>query len=237
MAFLQQFDSVVTHGENDNFRNKFVSGWLQSLIPGKILDVGAGLLPFKDIAQLHGHIYRSHDFEKYSPDYKMPGLVEPEYFMQSHDYVSDIADLPKNEFDYVLCTEVLEHVPDPVVAINSAMSALKIGGIALFTVPLRSQIHQAPYFFSAGLSPFWFDYHSKLNGWEQLEVLLVGDQLDSLVNEVPAIMNNLSVWRWNLGSLLRNMLIGYFKFARKWYSGELKSSGGLGVYAILQRVK
>lgn len=236
MTIVQQFHSVITHGENDSFRNKFVSDWLQSLIPGKLLDVGAGLLPFKAIAQLHGHTYRSHDFEKYTPDYKMPGLLEPEYFMQGHDYVSDIADLPKNEFDYVLCTEVLEHVPDPVVAIKSAMSALKIGGIGLFTVPLRSQIHQAPYYFSAGLSPFWFAYHAKANGWRQVNVLQVGDQLDSLVNEVPAIINNITVLRWNLGSLFRKILITYFKFARKWYPEELKTSGGLGVYAILQKI-
>ena len=231
------FDSVVTHGDNDSFRIAFVDKWLMNLDPGDLLDVGSGLMPFRDISIQSGHNYKSHDFEKYYPDKQMPGLVESQYILANHDFVSDILDLPESMFDYALCTEVLEHVPDPVAAIKSVMLSLRIGGLALFTVPMRSQIHQAPYFYSAGLSPFWFSFHADANEWAQVKVLVVGDQLDSLINEIPAIMRNWRFRRWHLGAITRAILIRYFKLTRDFYSSELKSSGGLGVYAILRRVK
>jgi SAM-dependent methyltransferase len=235
MLKMKNFEQVVTHGDNTEFREKFVADWIGSLAPGKLLDVGSGQMPFREFAIGSGHTYQSHDFEKYSPNPNMPGLYSSNYLPITHDFVSDITELPKNRFDYVLCTEVLEHVPDPVSAIKSAMLALRIGGVALFTVPLRSQIHQAPYFFSAGLSPFWFDFHANSNGWRQLKIVVVGDQLDSLSNEIPAIMNNLSIKRWYFEAALRRSLIWFFSRNRFKYSRELRSSGGLGVYAILKR--
>jgi SAM-dependent methyltransferase len=234
---MKDFEQIVTNGDNTEFREKFVAEWINHLNPGTLLDVGSGQMPFREIAINAGHTYKSHDFEKYSPDTNMPGLYSSSYVYIAHDIVSDITELPKDQFDYVLCTEVLEHVPDPVSAIKSAMSALKIGGVALFTVPLRSQIHQAPYFFSAGLSPFWFNYHANSNGWGQLRIVVVGDHLDSLSNEIPAIMNNLSIKRLYLETIIRKRIIRFFTRNRMRYSRELRSSGGLGVYAILTRLK
>lgn len=53
--------------------------------------------------------------------------------------VDDIQDTNFNEgeFDLVLCTEVLEHVPHPELAIKSIYKILKPGGFAVITTPQK----------------------------------------------------------------------------------------------------
>lgn len=47
----------------------------------------------------------------------------------------DLSRYDDNQFDYVLCTEVLEHLYDPTPAIKEAYRVLKPGGHYLVTVP------------------------------------------------------------------------------------------------------
>lgn len=42
-----------------------------------------------------------------------------------------------NSFDFVLCSEVLEHVPDPESALRTLFRILKPGGVAVVTTPQR----------------------------------------------------------------------------------------------------
>lgn len=46
-------------------------------------------------------------------------------------------------FDAVLCTEVLEHVPDPVRVLCELNRVLKPGGQVFVTVPQSWEIHEA----------------------------------------------------------------------------------------------
>jgi SAM-dependent methyltransferase len=96
---------------------------------GKVLDVGSGKWNFarrllKDRCQ-----YTSTDC------YEDPNI----------DIVSDIQTLsstfPKDEFDFVLCLEVIEHVPRPWLAIKELHSVLKSGGVLLLTTPFHFRLH------------------------------------------------------------------------------------------------
>ena len=49
--------------------------------------------------------------------------------------------------DSVLCTEVLEHVPDPRRALQEIHRVTKPGGGLLLTVPLSEQLHEEPFDF------------------------------------------------------------------------------------------
>ena len=73
------------------------------------------------------------------------------------DYVSDIEKIPvkDNSFDIIICTEVLEHVPNPIGALKEMARILKKGGKLLITTPLGSHIHQDPYHFYGGFTPFF----------------------------------------------------------------------------------
>ena len=75
------------------------------------------------------------------------------------DIVSDITEIPvENEtFDAILCTEVFEHIPDAVAALNEFTRILK-PGILLITAPFASLTHFAPYHF-CGYNKYWYQYH------------------------------------------------------------------------------
>jgi len=228
------YTQLLTNGENESFRNSFVRNWLASQTSGStILDVGAGTKPFARFATKAGLKYFSHDFEKYDGHTNIPGLQSPEWPILGYDIVSDIESLPTREFNLALCTEVLEHVPNPVLALASIRKTLKKGGTLLVTVPLSSRIHQAPYFFCAGLSPYWFEKHAEQSGFRIENVYIVGDFVDQFISESRGFFDFISIGKYSGGYFIAKILISIAPFIRKRLPIELLQSGGLGTYCIL----
>jgi ubiquinone/menaquinone biosynthesis C-methylase UbiE len=127
----------------------------------KVLDVGAGTKPYK---HLFSHCsYTSHDFanNKHVIDTTRDETAKTP---KHHDIYSDIVNIPveDNSFDFILCTEVFEHVPEPIQAMKELVRICKPGGKILLTAPFTSGIHQEPYHFYAGFSPYFYDYLKKL---------------------------------------------------------------------------
>lgn len=61
-------------------------------------------------------------------------------------YVADLcacndALIPNDTFDFVVCTEVLEHTLDPFSAVRELRRILKPGGLLFVTVPFNFRIH------------------------------------------------------------------------------------------------
>jgi SAM-dependent methyltransferase len=60
-------------------------------------------------------------------------------------YIGDICTynpfLPDNKYDYVVCTEVLEHTLQPFAAIQEIRRILKYGGFLFLSVPFNFRIH------------------------------------------------------------------------------------------------
>jgi SAM-dependent methyltransferase len=50
---------------------------------------------------------------------------------------ADWSSIEQNGFDAVICTEVIEHVHDPVVLLEHIASGLRSGGLAVITTPIR----------------------------------------------------------------------------------------------------
>jgi len=61
------------------------------------------------------------------------------------DVVSDIHHLTDvfqpDSFDFVICTDVLEHIPRPWEAVRELYAVLKPGGILLLTTPFNFHLH------------------------------------------------------------------------------------------------
>jgi ubiquinone/menaquinone biosynthesis C-methylase UbiE len=141
---------IFAFGDYD--RDQWVAKEAKSLPKGsRVLDVGAGNCRYR---RLFDHcVYKTHDFAKLAEESTGGGYGKL-------DYVSDICSIPveNGSFDVILCTEVLEHVPEPVRAIREMARILKQNGTLLLTAPQRSGLHQAPYHFYGGYTPFWYQY-------------------------------------------------------------------------------
>lgn len=66
---------------------------------------------------------------------------------RSPDVVDDITDtlFDDSSFDYVICSEVLEHVRDPFRASENILRILKPGGQAFISTPFQFPTHDAPH--------------------------------------------------------------------------------------------
>jgi len=184
---------VVTRTGNEQFRHQWVEYWVTRLRsdtnPARVLDVGAGASPYRGACEAAGWKYRSHDFGGYAPDGHQPGLQDPTWPYARHDYVCDILAIPPEaSAELILCTEVLEHVPDPVATFRMLAELTEPGGHIIATVPTVSLMHQAPYWFSAGLSPFWFLHWSAAMNIRVVELTIQGDYIDFMTQEVQRLL-------------------------------------------------
>lgn len=140
---------------NARGRARWVEAVASSLPTGtSVLDVGAGTGRYRS---LFAHCdYKTQDFAQFEG---VPaGATAQEWEYTTLDYVSDITAIPVEDasFDAILCTEVLEHVPEPIAAIQEMGRILKPGGRLFLSAPLGSGIHQLPYHFYGGYTPYFY---------------------------------------------------------------------------------
>jgi SAM-dependent methyltransferase len=101
----------------------------------KILDAGAGELRYK---KYFNHCkYVSNDL----------CVGDEAWYFKGIDIKSSIYKIPvkNNSFDYILCTQVLEHLEYPELAFKEFYRILKKGGKIILTAPLGQGEHQIPY--------------------------------------------------------------------------------------------
>lgn len=180
--------------------------WLQkklSEIPAgkKILDAGAGELRWKSACT---HLdYISQDFCQYDGTGDDRGLQTGTWNTAKIDIVCDVIDMPfeDNSFDVVLCTEVLEHLPYPELAIKEFSRILKKDGIMILTAPFASLTHFAPYHFCTGFNCYWYEKHLQDYGCEIQEINKERNYFECIKMElaqVPMMVRNYSNYELRL---------------------------------------
>jgi SAM-dependent methyltransferase len=111
--------------------------WLESVasrLPrdALVLDAGAGNAPYRKLFRRAR--YESADFKRYRA---------------GQTYVCDLTAIPVEaaRFDAVICTQVLEHVPDPSAVLAELRRILRPGGTLWLSAPLFYAEHQQPFDF------------------------------------------------------------------------------------------
>jgi len=154
------------HAFNEYNRDIWMQKQAENIKVGStVLDVGAGSAPYRGLfAKCE---YKTQDFIKLAGD-----QLRGKKGYNQIDYVSDIVNIPvvDESFDVILCTEVLEHIPYPILAIKEFSRILNKGGILLLSAPLGSGLHQEPYHFYGGYTPYWYEKFLIENGFAILEL-------------------------------------------------------------------
>jgi len=150
---------------NASARDVWISRQLAALPAGlRILDAGAGEQPYRPLC---AHLdYVAQDFAEYDGTGDQSGLQTGSFDYGTLDIASDITAIPEPDgsFDAILCSEVLEHVPDPVAALGELARLLKPGGTLLVTAPFCSLTHFAPFHFCTGFSRYFYETNLAANG-------------------------------------------------------------------------
>lgn len=182
---------------NARARENWIAQTLKNLPQGEsILDVGAGECAYKKYCS---HLdYVSQDIAEYDGQGDGVGLQTGSWDTSQLDFVCDLYDIPEDRlYDTVFCSEVLEHVVDPVRAVEKLTRLTKPGGKVIVTAPFNSLTHFAPYHFCTGFSQYFYKHHFERLGFEISEMTANGgyfDMMDQELGRVSSVRRQFKIW-------------------------------------------
>lgn len=215
-SFLSMLRTRILRSPVLNFNQVHRDRWVAqraSEVPAnsRVLDVGAGACPYRP---LFAHcVYQSQDFcgipeNGKGGDY---GAI---------DFRGDATAIPvpDGSFDVVLCTELLEHVPDPVAIVRELGRILRPGGTLLLTAPLGSGLHQEPYHFYGGYTPFWYQRFLPEAGFGELSIEANGGFYRLYGQESFRWAMMLAPWNRELSASARVLLFPVWLLGLPWFA-------------------
>lgn len=155
---------------------------------GRLLDLGCGKVP------LYG-TYQPYITENICVDWEhSPHTI-------SHvDLECDLAQrlpLNSNDFDTIILSSVLEHVPDPGHLWGEMERMLRPGGKALISVPFFYPIHEAPHDYFR-FTEYALHHYANRSGFEVIEIRATGGVFEILAD---ILSKHIESVRW-IGPLL-----------------------------------
>jgi len=146
----------------------------------KVLDVGAGDAPYRELFDR---------FEYLTNDWAGTEHVAD----QPYDIVAEAHDLPVDDgtFDALLCTQVLEHLPEPWIAVEEFQRVLRPGGKVIITAPLTWFLHELPHDYYR-FTPYGLAHLLRRAGFTDIEV----EPMNDSPSTVAELLRQL---RWFLG--------------------------------------
>lgn len=213
---------------NETNRQQWLARTLSALPQGaRLLDAGAGEL--KNRTHCAHLDYVSQDFGEYSGG-GSEGLSSRAWNATKVDIISDITSIPEPDasFDAILCSEVLEHVPEPTHALDEFQRLLKPGGQLILTAPFGSNVHMAPYHFCSGFSRYWYEHHLPARGFDITELTANGDWYALLRQEISRLggmERSRKQWTWPLAYAYALLGMAYFALRKPQAAKDLACFG------------
>lgn len=177
-------------------RDHWVREQAQQLPQGaRVLDAGAGACKYRSF---FNHCqYESQDFCQYQGE-----LVK---YTQPIDHVCEITriPLPDASLDAILCTEVLEHVTDPMAVLTEFARLTKPGGRLLLTAPHGSPLHMEPYHYYSGFTRYWYEHWLPQHGFAVESITAQGGPGRVAVSMAHAFYSTWREWEQKQSGLMK----------------------------------
>lgn len=169
--YFKIFPEIIMH--NHTYRLKRFVKEVSGKYCGKgrkIIDIGAGICQYENYFK--NLKYFSQDIEN-----------NPQ---KSIDYIGNIETLPSDSFDYILCTQVLEHLEDPNLAFKNFHRILKKNGKVFLTTIMTFEAHSIPndYF---RFTQYGLRYLAKQNGFRVIKINPQGGRFLVLAKELQVL--------------------------------------------------
>lgn len=188
-------------------RDKWVKAQAAQLSAGsRVLDAGAGSSKYRPF---FAHCrYETQDFCQYQGD-----LVK---YVKPIDYVCEITQipLPDQSLDAILCTEVLEHVPDPMAVVREFGRLLKPGGKLFLTTPLGTRLHMEPYHYYGGFTHLWYEFWLPKLGFSVDQITPQGGPARAAVSSLQTCYMTWKTWEDKLPPLKKIASLGFRMVAK-----------------------
>jgi SAM-dependent methyltransferase len=155
---------------------------MSRLLPGfrgVVLDVGCGAQPYRCLVHPDA-IYQAIDFVDAERHFGYR-LSDTTYYEGTRWPVTDAS------VDVVLCTETLEHVPEPLDFVAEGFRCLKPGGRILLTIPFAARWHFIPHDYWR-LTPSGLERLLSRGGFTRIAVLARGNSLTVACYKVMALI-------------------------------------------------
>ncbi len=101
-------------------------------VGARVLDVGAGDAPYRELFDEQEYVTLDHSDTPHSGAVDIYGSA-------------DAIPVDDQTFDAILCTQVLEHVAQPLDATREFARVLRPSGVAIVTVPFLWEEHETPH--------------------------------------------------------------------------------------------
>ena len=194
--------------------------WLEELLEkipqgSRILNAGAGKQTYKKICTYLN--YQSQYFAQY--DGKT--LQIKTWDTSNLDKVSDITSIPEPDasFDAIMCIEVFERLPEPLLAIKEFNRLLKPDEHLILTAPVCSLTYLAPYHFYSGYTRYFYEKHLDDDGFKIIELAENGNFFEFLAQELRRLPSVEKDYTEN------TVRFGFFDYiAQRWLLKTLEQS-------------
>ncbi|HOX55654.1 MAG TPA: class I SAM-dependent methyltransferase [Candidatus Paceibacterota bacterium] len=166
----------------------------------RVLDAGAGASKYRPF---FAHCrYETQDFCRYEGP--LVRCAEP------IDYVCEITKIPLPDgcLGAILCTEVLEHVIDPMAVLSEFGRLLKPEGKLLLTTPMFSGLHMEPYHYYSGFTLHWYRHWLPKRGFVIDNIVPQGGRGRTGVYFLQQAYGNWRAWELEVGGVKRILSLG-----------------------------
>lgn len=220
---------MSTMREPKSYTRSILKQVLPTYCSGLVADIGAGPCKYKSLITRYAQGYIAID--NLSSEYQ----YKPEEEIRVN-VVGDVLELPfqDNAFDTVICTQVMEHVPEPFVLMSELTRITRKGGYVIMATGWIWPYHQEPrdYF---RFSRDAFKYMYEKNDLELLELIPNGKAF-TLFLHFPLRMLEL---RYPLFLEMENRLwrlIRFLELLCEWLDSRLSSEDdSIGYLAVGKR--